>query len=207
MSEARLGDMAVIDAALINPRSLNPDDIEARKVLIESENDPVTEQPKDQHEAISSPLTEIAKELSPEQQAKAKEEEANKQLLFQQKQQSLLKAKVQATGQSAGRAIGSIQNGLGRVSMPGGLLAPLLVLVVFFFLLVQVNGHTRLTWLWLVATQNAAILDPSAGNPTVGGVLGGTSTGGGGSENNGTGGGMPAVETLPVFVPLDIDEW
>jgi hypothetical protein len=198
MSEARMADMAVIDAALINPRSLDPGDIEARKMAIESENEPTT----DEHEAISSPLTEIAKELSPEEQQKAKQEEENKQLLFRQKQQSLLKAKVQATGQSASRALGSVRNGLGNVSMPGGLLAPLLIIVVLFFLLVQVNGHTRFTWLWLVATQNAAIANPG---------LGGTGTGGGGDTSVDTS--TPAVLPAPApvylkaYVPLDMDEW
>jgi hypothetical protein len=200
MSEARLGDMATIDAALINPRSLDPGDIEARKSFIESENEPIT----DQHEAISSPLTEIAKELSPEQQQKAQEEEENEQLLFRQKQQSLLKAKVAATGQSASRAIGSVKNGLGNVSMPGGLLVPLLTIIVLFFLLVQVNGHTRFTWLWLVATQNAAI----AGNTGTGG---GDDTGGGVS-NASSNGSVPITATvtpmmLPAFVPIDMDEW
>ena len=33
---------------------------------------------------------------------------------------------------------------------------PLIVLLIFVFLLLPVNGHTRLVWLWLVITGNAS---------------------------------------------------
>ena len=43
-----------------------------------------------------------------------------------------------------------------RLPSPGSVMLPLLVLGIFFFLLLPVNGHTRLTWLWLVVTGNAS---------------------------------------------------
>jgi hypothetical protein len=193
MSEARLGDMAVIDAALINPRSLDPGDIEARKSLIESDNDPVTGQ--DQHEALSSPITEIVKELSGEEQEAAKEQGTDEkgQLVLKSKQQSLLKQKLQDTGQSASRAAGSIRNGLDRTPLPGGLLAPLLIIIVLSMLLVKYNGHTRFTWLWLVATQNAALPGGQGGE---------------GGEETASETAVPAnVVPFTPFLPLDIDEW
>ena len=46
---------------------------------------------------------------------------------------------------------------LERLPTPGSLVLPLVILLVFFFLLIPVNGHTRLQWLWLVMTGNAEI--------------------------------------------------
>lgn len=46
---------------------------------------------------------------------------------------------------------------LERLPAPGSILLPLIVLLLFFFLLIPVNGNTRLAWLWLVLTGNAEI--------------------------------------------------
>jgi hypothetical protein len=72
---------------------------------------------------------------------------------FQAKQQNLLSKGV---GSAVG-AVGSIKNGVGRISMPGGLLLPVLTLLILFFLIVPVNGNTRAAWLWLVLSGNASI--------------------------------------------------
>ncbi len=46
---------------------------------------------------------------------------------------------------------------LGRIPTPGSIILPLIALLVFFFMLIPVNGHTRFVWLWLVLTGNADI--------------------------------------------------
>jgi hypothetical protein len=46
---------------------------------------------------------------------------------------------------------------IGAVPIPGDLITPLAVLLIFFFALVVINGHTRLSWLWLVLSGNASI--------------------------------------------------
>jgi hypothetical protein len=60
-------------------------------------------------------------------------------------------------------AIGNIVKGTGvqieRLPQPGSLVTPLVILLVFFFLLLPVNGHTRFVWIWLTLTGNAEIGD------------------------------------------------
>jgi len=57
--------------------------------------------------------------------------------------------------------------GLSRLPLPGGLLFPFVILLVFFLLLIQVNGHTRFSWLWLTLSGNASIEPgtPPTGTP------------------------------------------
>jgi hypothetical protein len=50
--------------------------------------------------------------------------------------------------------VGSV---IGGVPIPGDILLPLSILLLFFFVLIAVNGHTRLMWLWLTLTGNASL--------------------------------------------------
>ena len=68
--------------------------------------------------------------------------------VFQQSANDTINA-VQKVARNTGVAIE-------RLPSPGSVMLPLLVLGIFFFLLLPVNGHTRLTWLWLVVTGNAS---------------------------------------------------
>lgn len=52
---------------------------------------------------------------------------------------------------------------LENIPTPGSLLLPFVILMVFFFLLLPVNGHTRFIWLWLVLTGQAEISATSGG--------------------------------------------
>lgn len=45
---------------------------------------------------------------------------------------------------------------LENIPTPGSIALPLILLLVFFFLLIPVNGHTRFTWLWLVVSGDAS---------------------------------------------------
>jgi hypothetical protein len=46
---------------------------------------------------------------------------------------------------------------VGRIAIPGSIWLPIAVLLIFFFLLLPVNGHTRAEWLWLTLTGQAHI--------------------------------------------------
>jgi hypothetical protein len=46
---------------------------------------------------------------------------------------------------------------VGRVPAPGDIFLPISILLVFFLLILPVNGHTRASWLFLALTGNAHI--------------------------------------------------
>lgn len=55
---------------------------------------------------------------------------------------------------------------LEKLPDPGGIIFPLMILLLFFLILIPINGHTRLTWIWLVLTGNAQIGQGSGGGST-----------------------------------------
>ena len=68
-------------------------------------------------------------------------------------------------------------DGLGNVATPGSIFLPVSVLIIFFLLLLPVNGHTRIEWLWLTLTGNAHLTGASTGGSSdfnTGGVQGGS---------------------------------
>ena len=70
-------------------------------------------------------------------------------------------------------------DGLARVSTPGSIFLPVSVLVVFFLLLLPVNGRTRFEWLWLTLTGNAQLTGAVQGG---GADFGNTTAQGGGAD-------------------------
>ena len=62
------------------------------------------------------------------------------------------------------------KGGLEALPTPGSIAIPLILLLVFFFLLIPINGHTRFVWLWLVLSGNAEI-SPSQGATVAGGTF------------------------------------
>ena len=78
---------------------------------------------------------------------------------------------------------------LANIPTPGGIWVPFWILMFLFFILIPVNGHTRLVWLWLVMTNNAKLPLLSGGGYTnnpeqttpvlgqaTGGITGGSTT-------------------------------
>lgn len=49
-----------------------------------------------------------------------------------------------------------------RAPQPGSILFPLILVLILFFILIPVNGHTRLVWIWLTLTGNASFSGTSA---------------------------------------------
>src|SRR5260370_1503041 len=139
MSTKRADDMAVIEAAL--NQGLQVTDLTSGETV--------------------TGLADVAPDPAPEKTEEQAKEKTEKQLKEQRelelKRQSLIKRQLQETGRATQQVLNSTKNGLSGVKMPGGLTFPLLTLIVLFMLLVRVNGHTRLGWLWLVVTGDAAI--------------------------------------------------
>lgn len=52
---------------------------------------------------------------------------------------------------------GGFWDSIGRISVPGSIWLPLVILLIFFFLLLPVNGQTRAQWLFLALTGQAHI--------------------------------------------------
>ena len=65
-----------------------------------------------------------------------------------------------------------VGNAIGSIPIPGDLIVPLAILLLFFFALIPIGGHTRLMWLWLTLTGNAQI--SGAGTGTAAPVIAGT---------------------------------
>lgn len=51
----------------------------------------------------------------------------------------------------------NLWDSLGRVPTPGSIFLPVSILLLFFFILLPINGHTRIEWLWLALTGEAEI--------------------------------------------------
>jgi len=54
-------------------------------------------------------------------------------------------------------------DGLSNVATPGSIFLPVSILIIFFLLLLPVNGHTRIEWLWLALTGNAHLSGEKSG--------------------------------------------
>lgn len=80
---------------------------------------------------------------------------------------------------------------LSSIPQPGSIMLPLFLLLIFFFLLIPVNGHTRAVWLWLVLSGNAAIADSPGGNGNTGSS---TTVGSGVSQ-------VPVTLPPPIIMP------
>ena len=74
------------------------------------------------------------------------------------------KVNVQQTVSNAGSVLNRGKLALGNIPIPGDILLPLFILLLFFFALIPINGNTRLKWLWLAITGNASI-SASGGTP------------------------------------------
>lgn len=102
----------------------------------------------------------------------------------EQAEKDAFKQNANATVRAAQNIVREGGARLGSIPTPGGLALPISILLFFFFLLVPVNGHTRLTWLWLVLSGNASV--SSAGLVTPGASSSGGETGSGNTANPGT---------------------
>ena len=67
------------------------------------------------------------------------------------------------TAKRVGDTVGSVWDSIGRVATPGSIWLPIAILLIFFFLLLPVNGYTRMQWLFLALTGQAQIQTGGSG--------------------------------------------
>jgi|SRR5579872_391976 len=69
--------------------------------------------------------------------------------------------------------VGNVAGTLESVSTPGSIFLPIAILLIFFFLILPVNGMTRAQWLWLSLIGDAQIQPGGASQDTGSGQGGG----------------------------------
>lgn len=185
MSDKRRGDIATIASMNemgFGPRSRRGGDVPSLS-------------PVSDYDLTSEKKAPPPSAASPEQKSEEKDRLAGERAAqqYQAKRQSLIKQQAQKAGKATSQALGSVRNGLDGLSMPGGMAAPLFILVVLLLVLVKNNGKTRLQWLWLVLTGNAALPNVVEGS----GDFGPGSGNGGGSNGGSNGGGSGGGFSLP----------
>ncbi len=182
---SRSSSMAAIDAALAKskaPADLEQvDDSAATTALADLAL--VEDEPKPEAKKLSKDQEAILKQ----QEALLGKEAADK--LRAEQLQEANKAKAIKAGQKALKNAGNVVHGadvkIGAIATPGSILTPLVLLLLFFFVLVQINGYTRIQWFWQVIT-GASRVGTTAATPAV------TSVGGpGGTVTVGQGGEQP----------------
>ena len=187
MSERRRADIETIDLALQGaPLSANepigtPDDSPIDTVLAPVPGTPTVV-------PAQGKVSPTGKLVVPDEPAAATEgtQETEVQLQGEIRQQNALLN----TLSSVWSAAISARNGIGNIPIPGGLTFAILTLLVLFFLIVQVNGKSRFTWLWLVLTGNATV-DTNPSNP-------GTADNANGSTGAASGGFATGSTSTPI---------
>ena len=200
MSNKRSSDMASIDAAIQGGLVRKREDKLLRFDVADSLRAGGLSAKDEDVDAV---ISDIDKQDKANASALSAQEKANADALgLEKQQQSLIKQRLQQAGQSSLQAVGSVQNGIGSLAMPGGLGLPVAVLIVLLALLIPVNGKTRLGWLWAVITGNAELSDQATGGGPV------DTSGATPNEGTATGGGPPPqIYVPPNFYPQEMDEW
>jgi Fe2+ transport system protein B len=152
----------------------------------ESENTPLPnsqeeeEKQLDQAVATLDPIKEI-------KERKKQEEEEVKRLAQQKKEgihnaQTVIRASTDTfksaqeqvfdTADKIRDTAGGFWDSIGRVAVPGSIWLPIAILLIFFFLLLPVNGQTRAQWLFLSLTGQAHVDTGGNGAGGAGGFTG-----------------------------------
>ena len=140
-------------------------------------------------------------EKSTRQQLLDNEKAFQQELTEQKEQEDLFTRTASDTTQAIGNIVRGTSVRLERLPTPGSLVLPLVILLVFFFLLLPVNGHTRFVWIWLVLTGNADIGGNGNSNGGSSGNQGNSNTGG--SNQSVQGNTSTAAATIPSnIIPI-----
>jgi hypothetical protein len=162
---ARTDSMATIDAALQNASlatstGASPDDA-SPDVSIAPGLDtdaPLTALTADQKRAYDANRQRaIDQKAEQEKLLRDQDAAAKQQLATEKAEEDAFKSSARATVQGAKKIVRNTGVTLGNLPQPGSIVLPLVVLIVFFLLLIPVNGHTRFVWLWMVLSGNATI--------------------------------------------------
>ena len=151
MKTGRSDNMAIIQDALKQPETPSASDDEK----------PVEDAASNEQEAALAPTGE-EKPLSRRDQLREAQEQRRLQKEEDAKRSEAERA-IRSTFEDARGIIKNTGVHLSAIPTPKGLVLPLLVLIICFLLLIPVNGHTRLVWIWLVLTGNAEITGSTNG--------------------------------------------
>lgn len=166
MSDKRTNAMADIDTELINAAAAVPGadmQADALDYSVPTPEPPVGIFPSE--EAGALPRASLRERL-----AYAKEIEESKQTSILDKYKNSYKA----FGYRAQGGVRRTSDLFSKLPMPGGILAPLIILVVLMFVIVGYNGKNRLNWLWLAFIGKARIQGEPGTSTTANGVNCGT---------------------------------
>lgn len=146
--------------------------------IVEDEKDLTPEQKKAQ--ADQEKIAKAQQDMLGKEEADRLKEEEQKRI---EREKTLIGLADKALQASKGAASGAGVR-IANMPTPGDVTFPLILLVLFFFILITYAGHTRLQWLWLTLTDNAYVTDQTVGTPLAGAIAGGPSS--------------PVVAELPV---------
>ena len=107
---------------------------------------------------------EIAIELDTIKAERAKHDYEEQQKSEAQKRSEQLAKQARYRADQVIQTGKDLWGGLSRVATPGTIFLPVALLLIFWLLLLPVNGHTRIEWLWLALTGNAHIKGENADN-------------------------------------------
>ncbi len=110
-------------------------------------------------EAARSRLTKEQEDILKAQEKLLGKEEADRLRREQEEHaaKSALVKNAELTVKNAKGIIHGADVGIGSLPQPGSIIFPLVVLLLFFFILIKVGAYSRLQWLWLVLTNNAQV--------------------------------------------------
>jgi hypothetical protein len=177
--------MATIDAAILaaQPKDATP----SEQIMAPGATLPITQATQKQE---TPKLTPEQEDILKAQEKLLGEEEAKR--LREEQEQEAAKSQVVKSGEKAVKSAGKIIHGadvrIGNIPQPGSIAFPLTLLLLCFFILIQVNGFSRLGWLWMVITRNAAVSTtqtvPSLPTPPPGGGAVGSGGSSSGASNS-----------------------
>jgi hypothetical protein len=143
-------------------------------------------------------------------QEKTRRQQLLDEALHQRQEQQRQVAEASAFTKSAAATVSAASNivkgtnvRLEKLPMVGSLALPIIVLFVLFFMLVQVNGHTRLMWLWLTIIGRAE-MTPGSGNRGANGDFGTNVPNAPAGTATDTGGGGAVIQPSPTQLPISI---
>lgn len=170
----RANSMATIGAALAaaNEPTTPPQSINAPNVPIApyvNAPAPITSLTADQKRAFDANRQQQRDLEGQEEKSKLQQAMAAKEMEQEaQAEQDAFEKSAAATASAASRIATGAKVRLASIPTPGSIVLPLIILVVFFVLLLPVNGHTRLVWLWMVLSGNAVVGQDTTGSSTQG---------------------------------------
>ena len=142
---ARDASMAVIEDALVPKPSVEPDDSVVSDIV------PGVETPS--RETLAG---EEERDVESEDAKSERQKLIDDAIAKRQEEKDAFEENANATVNAIQRIARNTGVTIEKLPTPGSVMLPLLALGILMFLLIPVNGHTRLVWLWLVVTQNAS---------------------------------------------------